>query len=243
MKKKKSFTERVIMIMALALYGAGLEDLSGSINGWTFARNKGGTYVRYKASPTQPRTSFQVNVRGLLTGFSQAWRSLTEPQRQGWRDLAKTLPYTNVFGQSKFISGNSLFNKFNINLTNMGAGTTDDAPVMGSPDTITSLAVTADSGTPTLSAALTYGRATGGDDAVLVFATPCFSPGRTFVKNQFRFIQAFNGTPGATLNILTAWEARFGTLVAGQNVAVRVVPGLNTTGQLGLGQEDIVSIT
>ena len=45
------------------------------------------------------------NVRNRLSTNSQAWRGLTEAQRQGWIDAAINFPFTDIYGNTKILSG------------------------------------------------------------------------------------------------------------------------------------------
>ncbi|GAH13494.1 unnamed protein product, partial [marine sediment metagenome] len=49
--------------MSLVKYGGGIVQMSGSIAGNTFARNRYGNYVRARTKPINPNSDRQVVVR------------------------------------------------------------------------------------------------------------------------------------------------------------------------------------
>jgi hypothetical protein len=80
--------------------------MSGSLRGLTASHNKGGLYLRGRTIPTNPNTGRQQDMRSIVGGLSQEWTSsLTEAQRQAWRDYAANVPVTDKLGQSMLLSG------------------------------------------------------------------------------------------------------------------------------------------
>jgi hypothetical protein len=67
-----------------------------------------------------------------------------------------------------------------------------------------------------------------------VFATPPISPGKNFVKSEFRLISIFHSNPDPSFTILTPYKAKFGTLgEAGQKIFVAMQWASPDTGQVG----------
>jgi hypothetical protein len=65
----------------------------------------------------------------------------------------------------------------------------------------------------------------------IVYATRCYSPGKSFVKGSFRMIATIPGGTVSPYDALTEWENKFGKLVKDQLVSVKLVPVNFTTGQ------------
>jgi len=62
----------------------------------------------------------------------------------------------------------------------------------------------------------------GADQYLVVYAAPPVSPGVNFVpRSKFRFLQATALNGASPVNLLAAYEAKFGSLVAGSRVFVR----------------------
>lgn len=65
-------------------------ELSGKLGGYIFARNKGGSYVRAFATPTNPRTIAQIRARGIFSSAVTGWHALTDATKQLWNQAAAT---------------------------------------------------------------------------------------------------------------------------------------------------------
>lgn len=203
-------------------YGAALGvDASGKLGGHVASKNRGGSYWRTKATPLNPQTSSQTGVRNSFTSLSQGWRGLTATQIASWNSAVTQFQKTNVFGDLKSPSGINLYIQLNTNI-HTGGGTAITVPPSpsASPD-ITSVSVTSAAGTPAMSIVFAPSPVPA-TTAYVIEATPMLSPGKSFVKNQFRIIHVLPAAASTPYNALTAYEAKFGAPVAGQKVFVRV---------------------
>lgn len=80
--------------------------ISGSLAGVTAGHNKGGQYLRNRSIPTNPNTARQQSVRSGFGAAVQSWSdSLSENDRQSWRDYAQQVDVTDAFGDPKQLSG------------------------------------------------------------------------------------------------------------------------------------------
>src|SRR5574337_1436553 len=134
--------------MAKILTTAIVADIRNKLNGSVFSKNRYGSYVRTKVTPVNPQTAFQVGIRSVLTSQSQAWRGLTDAQRQSWIDAAVNFPVTDIFGNIKHLSGSALFVKLNTVLYNAGFATLTVAPSPVALAAISAGILTAAAGTP-----------------------------------------------------------------------------------------------
>lgn len=110
-------------------YSALVNSTSGKLNGSVASHNKGGSYLRNKGIVTNPRTDLQTLQRGILGAVSSQWKGLTQDQRNEWMAAAAEWPYTDPFGQVKYLSGSQLFTKLNVNLATNGSAPIEDAPI------------------------------------------------------------------------------------------------------------------
>lgn len=219
--------------MAKLLFTAVVADMRNKLNGTVFSKNRYGAYTRTKVTPVNPQSTAQQAARNNLSTNSQAWRGLTEAQRQSWIDAAPSFPFTDIFGNSKILSGSALFVKLNNNLVNAGMApiTTAPAPVaIPAIDTI-SLAAAAGAGTVSLTFAPTPVPA---DFVMVVEATPNIAPGISFVKNRFRFLSNLAAAATSPAALGAAYAALFGAPVVGQKIFVRVRLVSTVTGQSGI---------
>lgn len=210
------------------LYGAALGvDARGKLNGQVASKNRAGAYWRTKVSPVNPQTAEQLQARSRLTTQSQAWRALTQAVRDAWNAAVGDFARSDVFGNLRNPSGKNLFARLNINLVNCGQAALTDPPLPSGAGTVTAGALIVTNG-GVKSIAHT------GDTAghtVQVWATPGVSPGREFVKQDYRLITTFTGGAASPTVITTAYDARFGDAAVGTKVKVKLVSVSNTTGE------------
>jgi hypothetical protein len=190
---------------------------SGKLGGIVASHNRGGSYFRHHAIPTQPRTPAQKLVRNQLQAFSSAFKSLTSAQVQGWNALALTVTLKSKLGTTYHPTGQQLFVSCNKHLANVGITVQlSNAPSIPSIPGLTTF-----TGTPVGNGATVtgWGLATTPNMvatmAVQVRATAVQSNGRTFIgKSAYRNIWGVNPAPTQPTNatIFSAYIARFGPL-------------------------------
>lgn len=199
---------------------------SGSFGGLTASHNKGGQYLRRRSVPTNPNTSRQSLVRGLAAALMVDWsQTLTEPQRQSWRDYAANVTVTDKLGQPMFLSGVNWY--VGINVARLQAAMTsfltipqlNDAPVvfnLGSAIpmlTEFSGVFTTPPGTATIAGDFVAPLPLDGH--VLVFVGPPQTPGRNFYKGPYQLahVEAVSATDttfslaAIDLSLSTDWSS------------------------------------
>lgn len=119
-----------------------LGTLAGSVGGNTFARNKGGLYVRARAAPTNPTSIRQQAVRSVLSTLSTAWASLTSTQRTQWRDWAAAHPAVDSLGQTFFWSGQQAYISLNARVLDFGGAAVATPPITNDPTSLITAAAT-----------------------------------------------------------------------------------------------------
>lgn len=218
--------------MKIIYSGIAMVDGRGKINGSVASKNKGGAYVRTKVTPTNPQTTSQQNARNRLATASQAWRDLTESERQSWIDAAPNFPYTDVFGQSKQLSGFQLYVKLNSNLALIGEAAIDVAPAPVAIPQLELATLVADDSANTV--IITGTTPVPADFAMVVMATPNVTAGKSFVKNLFRFVAALAAAATSPFAITVPYVALFGDPVEGNKIFVKCFYISTITGQAGI---------
>jgi len=207
--------------MAKIKLSAIVSEMRGKLNGSVFAKNRGGAYVRTKVTPVNPSTAAQTTVRAALTSFSQAWRNLTQAQRDAWNGAVSNFTGTDIFGDIKTPSGINLYNKLNLNLANISEPSLLVPPTPGTVGYLSDLVLSIADGANTMTLAATLNDLTAGQK-IVVEATEQLSAGIENANSKFAKIAVLAGTSTSPFNLYAAYEAKFGAPVAGKKIFVRV---------------------
>ena len=213
--------------MAKIKFGMMMTDASGKLGGQVFSKNRGGSYVRTKVTPSNARTSAQMAVRGPFASVSSAWSGLSEDQRKSFNGFVSSYGKTDIFGDIRNPSGKALFQRLNQNLI---LSNQPNIAVCVSPQEVPF----ADLVDITVSnAENSMNITTAGDTTgckLLVFATNPLSHGTSFVKNKLRLIGVFSGGDSVAFDVADAYNEKFGAFANAMNihVGVRVI---NSNGQ------------
>jgi hypothetical protein len=220
--------------MAKLKFGMIVVEGRGKLGGHVLSRNRGGAYARTKVSPVNPSTVYQQGARNRMATRAQAWRTLTQAQRDAWNNAVDDFQKTDVFGDIRKPSGQNLFTLININLVNSGAATVSVPPLPSETPPIVATSATIAVGTTQFDVAFT---GTGGaTDFIHIWATDGLSPGISYAKNRLRFLGSVAGNSATPEDIWALYTARFGTPTVGTKIIVQLV-GVASTGQQGVPSE------
>jgi hypothetical protein len=212
--------------MAKVRYGEMVADARGHIDGIVYTRNRYGAYASNRVSPVNPNTARQQTIRENFVALTTAWRDLTESQRTAWSVLGSQIIRTDSLGGDYTLTGQQAYMSVNALRLNQGAAVVDDAPILDSIPSITtaSIAVTVTANAFSLTFTGVGFTASNGFD---IYATPPLSAGKSFFRpSDYRWI-LFDDNPSSPVNMLAAYEAKYGTMVTGDigaKVSVLVVP-------------------
>jgi hypothetical protein len=215
-----------------AKFGSFIVAGSGKIGGHVVSKNKGGSYVRTKVTPSNPNSSAQQASRALLASLSTAWAGLTDEQRASWNGAVNDFSSTDVFGDLRNPSGINLFVKLNANLSNTGqamltvAPTKIEVPFFGVQSVVVDLSTT--------NVTTTLVPAPSAFDLFVVRASAPMSAGISNAKSKMRVIYTGN-LDGSGLDLYTAYVAKFGVPPIGGNLFFSV-QSVVATGQAGVVQ-------
>lgn len=222
--------------MAKVKFSAFVSEIRNKENGSVFSKNRYGNYIRNKVTPVNPQTSFQQAVRQRLGNLSSQFRALTAAQIASWVAAAQSFPFTDIFGDQKFLAANALFVKLNSNLqmANQAAVTTAPVPVGIPSITLEGARVEQELGILSM-VSLTFAQTTVPVGfALAIYATPVLPQSIQFVKNRTRFLGMFS-LSGGEANLTASYIARFGNVgVLGQHVVFRAALISTNSGQQGV---------
>lgn len=92
--------------MALVKFGAGVVQMTGSIGGTTFARNKSGNIARARTTGVNPATAPQEKIRAVMAYLTDRWlETVTALQREAWGNYAAAVAMKNRLGETIKLSG------------------------------------------------------------------------------------------------------------------------------------------
>lgn len=219
--------------MAKVKFSALVSEMRNKLNGSVFSKNRAGNFLRNKVTPVNPQSMAQQAVRAVFGAVSSAWRGLTEVQVNAWNALAGHVPYTDIFGDTKYLSGLQLHQKYNTNLQSVGVAMISNAPelITVPSSAVTDFTVENDTGSliPTLSVGGLV-EVPAGFKAV-IFATPPLGVGISYAKSQLRKIGVVNAAGNYPTLFQSLYTAKFGVPAVGTKVFVRIHLVSATTGQ------------
>lgn len=211
--------------MALIKYGGGVVQMSGSIAGDTFARNRYGNYSRARTKPVNPNSDRQVAARARIMLLTEEWAdTLTPAQRTAWGSYAAAVAWNNKLGESIKLSGFNHFIRGNAVALQCGEAMVADGPTvlaLPSGDPLFAVAISEATGiTVTFDDTLEWCDEDNAHMSIEI-GTPQ-NPTRNFFGGPWRFDASIEGnsiTPPTSPDGPTAVSAW--TLTEGQRVWVR----------------------
>ena len=187
--------------MALVKYGGGIVQMSGSIAGNTFARNRFGNYVRSRTKPVNPKTDRQTAVRAALATLSVKWaQTLTDAQRIAWNLYGSSVAMKNRLGETVFLTGFNHYIRSNSWLASLGAPTIDDGPVLFElPEQDPAFAVAISEATNVWTITFNDGLDWVSEDGsnLIMFNGQPQNAQRNFFDGPWRFMNSIAGNSGA----------------------------------------------
>ncbi len=190
--------------------GTIIGEASGSYASNTFSHNRGGQYIRQRAVPTNPNTSFQQAVRAFLALLTSRWQNnLTDGQRSGWNTYAENVQLPDTLGEPRNAGGLGMYCRSNVTRLQASQSILDEAPIVYNlgdytPPVPGVLSATLQS----LSIAFTNTDAWANNDegGMYVYLSRPFSPTRNYFKGPYRFAEVVLGdgtTPPTSPQLIT----------------------------------------
>lgn len=215
-----------------AKWGAIVVDGRGKLGGHVASKNRAGGYFRTKVTPVNAQSPYQTATRAQFALLSSAWRGLTDAQRAAWSAIVADYPQTNQFGDVFHLTGATLYQRLNNNLL-LVEGEIIDLPA--APEAIVFSGIdslAADTGTQVIT--LVLNDAVDADTALKIYATPSLSAGKTYVKNEYKFISTAAPEAIAEIILTVPYLARYGAVGAeNSKIHVQIIPVNIITGAAG----------
>lgn len=194
---------------------------SGSLGGIVFSHNRAGAYMRNRATPVNPNTVYQQEVRSIMGALAAYWgETLTESQRAAWDLYAYNVPMINRVGDPINVGGIGMFMRTNVPALQTGAGggaiiaTAPSIFNLGSWTPPEIAAITAATEAISLTFDDTDAWANEDDSDMVVFVSRPMSPAINYFKGPYRFAGLIEGDaitpPTSPANITSPFELEVG---------------------------------
>jgi len=186
--------------MALVKFGGGIIQMSGSIAGNTYARNRYGNYVRARTKPINPNTARQVAVRSAVTFLTDRWsQTLTAVQRTAWNLYASSVAMKNKLGETVYLSGFNHYIRSNVIRKQVALAIIDAGPVVFElPAADPTYAITASEATQDISMTFDDGMDWADETGAFMisFAGKPQNPQRNFFAGPWKIFGVISGVTG-----------------------------------------------
>lgn len=101
-------------------WGALMVDGRGKIGGHVASKNRSGAYLRTKVTPVNTFTERRQFVRAIFGQVSRQWGGLDRTQQQSFNERVSDYMRSDIFGDSREMTGKNLHQALNSNLINVG---------------------------------------------------------------------------------------------------------------------------
>ncbi len=195
--------------------------ISGKVGNVVFSRGRYGPYIRSRVIPTLVQNGYTGDVRNRLIALSAAYGLLTDAEKASWRTAAAIAPRVDLLGRKMTLQPSALFISRNAIVLQAG-GTQINVPYVGGPPVDPgAITVVAAAGTPSVvvtfaSYPIGVSRPAGIRVAVLELGF------HGYYRNRLKLVALKTITGALTADVTTEVVARFGTLIAGQQLNVEV---------------------
>lgn len=207
-------------------FGSIVVDGRNKLGGHVYSKNRGGNYVRTNIVPTNPRSEGQMQARGRFAVASAGWKGLNDVQRLAWQQFSEATPYQDLFGDSKILSPNAAYVRSRVNGITAGLASLPTPVEVSEGFVNDEFKLEAIASGQLLAVDFVVADLSDfGNGKLLVYATPNFPPSQKYAGNKFRVIGNYDASDvvSNTLTLSSDYASRFGALVPGMRVAVKVV--------------------
>lgn len=187
--------------------------------GTTSSHNSFGQYRRSRRTPVNPNSTQQGVVRARMSANAALWKTLTDAQRAGWKDLAASMNRSDALGSAYTLNGFLTFCSVNNNQALAGNAGLLDAPALQTPPTVLTAVLTLTAAAFSIAYTVTP---LGAGARLLSFASPQRSAGRGF-EGDYRLISVSAAAAVSPAVLTTAYTAKFGVPIVGNRIFVSLV--------------------
>jgi hypothetical protein len=195
-----------------------IADVSGSIGGAVFARNRGGSYARNRTTPLNPQSTAQSGVRSRFADLATAYSTeLDDSERSLWTLYGANVPVPNSLGDPRFLTGLQHYIRSNSLLLGNGMTRVDVPPLSfnAGPSIELVTAINAAADTISVISLDGYVISATNDLGLSLYQGRPVNPGVNFYKAPFR--QVYGAALATATPLPTAIPLAFGVAVGQAN--------------------------
>ena len=219
--------------MALFKPSALVAEIRGTSTNGIYSKNHYGAFVKGWKKPRNPPSIFNPPIRNEWRILIKKWATLTEAQRNQWRQSAKQLTWRNKLGEKYHPTGQLLFLSYSQNIFNAGGIPTYNYIAPTQFQYITAPGLTPFSvGYSHIYLYFTAGTVSS-NIIYLIYATKPLSAGINYAYKYLRIITKIDGTISSPIDIRDAYFTRFGTILSNQKIFIKIQPIELSSGQAG----------
>jgi len=186
-----------------AIYSPILGEMRGKVAGWVFSRNKGGTYCRLRATPTNPNSARQQSTRNFVAWCATTWSEvLTEAQREQWREWAETHPWKNSLGLDVFLTALDWYTMVNSRLLDCAASTILVPDDLSAPAPLSTMTITIPTAT---TVAVAFTPALGAGNRLFAWGSGPLGVGQSPNFKQARLIGYSAAAAASPVTLVLPW--------------------------------------
>src|SRR5580658_8756512 len=199
--------------MALVTYSPIVDQVAGSVGDTTFQTTAGGPVARQKTRTCTQQSPKQLAARSNLIEIAKAWQTLTDAEKEAWKNAALLQPYTNRVGRQRTLPGYQFFNQVNATGRAAGIGLQTSPPGSFTVPTLTTAGgLVVWTGSVPTNIELFWNETTPSTAIVLIEMTGRYSAGFTPDLHRLEQILTVPATSTPTALVGPAWAAVFGAL-------------------------------
>ena len=212
--KRKSF----YFVNLKIIFSGLISEVEGKLNGSKLYKGRNNYIMSNKVKPKNPNTFTQASVRAGLRQYAATWQTLTQLQIKTWNEAGVGVSVKNKIGTAHDLTG---FNLFVAENQRQQLATPGGAIVVN-PPTHTGDIIPLNASNLVMVGGVTPSvlldiPAIPAGQVLVIYSTPCLSPGKSFVKGQYRPIATLAAHAAQPAYDLTSYyEAVFGSPVTGK---------------------------
>jgi len=215
--------------MAKVIFSAAIADMRNKLGSVVYARNRYGAYTRAYKLTVNPGTPDQLTQQAVFTTVSGTWKTLTESEREQWRQAALKVKRKDIFSNQSNLTGLQYFNKLNLEYYLVNGSVLNLPPVLREIPLFSGMQLSLNIGLSELVISFAKNNLTN-QYAVRVRATSEQSQGAIFFKNLYYGITIINDATAFPSNVYAAYIAKYITFTSGTRVGIQVYAIDKTTG-------------